>query len=335
MNRRFVRFILFAIPAVIISGSVLSCAPKGYSGTVESLTIAWSPFEHQTLCWIAQDQGIFGKNGLNVTTIKYDTGAASLNGVLNREADIVVGVTEFPFVKKAFENANIKIVGTIARVEQLSLVARQDSGIRQVSDLKGKRVGTTLGTVAEFYLSRFLELNKINSFEVSIIDLKTPYEWENAVADGFVDAVVTAQPYADMAAKHLENNAVIWPVQSGQFIYGLVVASGDLVQTKPEAVRRFLVSLVEAESYTLNHPPVVKATLQKHLSAEPALIDLMLELDRFSVSLDESLIVAMEDEARWVIDNSLTDKTQVPFFNDFINESMLESIKPEAVNIIR
>jgi hypothetical protein len=54
-----------------------------------------------------------------------------------------------------------------------------------------------------------------------------------------------------------------------------------------------------------------------------------------SLTLDQSLVLAMEDEARWMIENNLTADKQVPNFLDFIHEEALEAIKPQAVNIIR
>ena len=57
--------------------------------------------------------------------------------------------------------------------------------------------------------------------------------------------------------------------------------------------------------------------------------------NQFSLSLDQSLIVAMEDEARWMIKNDLTTEKQVPNFVDHIFTKMvLKQVKPEAVNII-
>ena len=43
----------------------------------------------------------------------------------------------------------------------------------------------------------------------------------------------------------------------------------------------------------------------------------------------------MEDEGRWIIDNNLTIKRQLPNFLDIVHEDGLKAIKPEAVNIIR
>jgi NitT/TauT family transport system substrate-binding protein len=55
---------------------------------------------------------------------------------------------------------------------------------------------------------------------------------------------------------------------------------------------------------------------------------------QISLSLDQSLILAMEDEARWMIANDLTNETQVPNFLDSIYIDGLEAVKPDAVNII-
>jgi NitT/TauT family transport system substrate-binding protein len=43
----------------------------------------------------------------------------------------------------------------------------------------------------------------------------------------------------------------------------------------------------------------------------------------------------MEDEARWMIRNQFTSEKQVPDFLDYLYLDGLQSVKPEAVNIIR
>jgi NitT/TauT family transport system substrate-binding protein len=43
----------------------------------------------------------------------------------------------------------------------------------------------------------------------------------------------------------------------------------------------------------------------------------------------------MEDEARWRIENNLTDKTAVPNYLDFMYFGGLQAVKPEAITAIR
>ena len=55
----------------------------------------------------------------------------------------------------------------------------------------------------------------------------------------------------------------------------------------------------------------------------------------FEISLDQSLLINIESEARWAINNNLTDATEVPNYLDYIYLDALEEVRPNAVTIIR
>jgi hypothetical protein len=55
---------------------------------------------------------------------------------------------------------------------------------------------------------------------------------------------------------------------------------------------------------------------------------------QFSLSLDQSLVLAMEDEGRWMIDNNLTSEKKLPYFRDHMYTKGLLQVKPETVNIL-
>lgn len=301
---------------------------------MDSIVVAWSPFESTTLFWIAEDQGFFKDNGLNVTMHKYDSGAAALDGMSKGDADIAVGTSEFPLVKKAFQKEKIRIIGNIDKGDFIYIVARKDRGIENISDLKGKRVGITSGTVAEFHLGRFLNLHGMGMKDITLVEVKTPEEWVNAIVNGDIDAVVTAQPYATSAIDRLGTNAVFWQAQSNQPVNGLIISTDDWTTKHPELASKFLKSLTQAEDYTKSHPEEAKAIVQKRLNLSDAYMDTVWKQNQFSVSLDQSLIFTMEDEARWMIANNLTNETKIPNFQNYIYTAGLKNIKPESVNII-
>jgi ABC-type nitrate/sulfonate/bicarbonate transport system substrate-binding protein len=310
-------------------------SPATYSGTLEPITIGYSPFESVALFLIAEDQHFFSQNGLNVTSRKYDTGVGALDGLLNGEVDIAVGTNEFPLVGRAFQKERIRTIGCIAKSEFIYLIGRKDRGIENITDLKGKRVGTTFRTISHFYLGRFLELHGMNMQDITLVDVKTPEEWVNAVADGEIDAVATAQPHANAARDRLGDNAVVWSAQSSQPLYTQAISTDEWIVEHPELIARFLKSMAEAEEYVTTHPTEAKAIVQKKLNLSAEYMDTVWQQNQFSLSLDQSLVLAMEDEARWMIKNNLTTERQVPNFLDYIHEDDLKAIKPESVNIIR
>ena len=336
MNRRFATIALIALVGIAGIGIVwwAGTPPSGVpSGPPEPITVGWSPFESTALFWIAEDRHFFSENGLCVTLRRYDSGAASLDGVVNGEADITVGATEYPLVRQAFLNTSIRAIACMDRGEFTYLVGRKDRGIQTVSDLKGKRVGTTVGTIAEFHLVRYLNLHGMTLADVTLVDLKTPAEWVNATADGDVDAIATSQPYANAARDRLGSNAVVWPIQSSQPLFALVLSSDEWVGTHPDLARRFLASLAAAEAYTAAHPAEAGAIVQQRLNLDPGYMDTVWKQNQFSLSLDQSLVAAMEDEGRWMISNNLTNATAIPDFRKYIDPTALEQVRPDAVRI--
>lgn len=327
------RILIIILLILVVLSSALSCSSP--AETKETVRIAHAQFESTALLCIAQDQQFFTHNGLNVITQKYDTGTGALDSILNGDADIAVGTAEFPLVGRAFKKEKIRVLGSIDRAEFIYLIGRKDHGIAEVSDLKGKKVGTAFGTIAEFYLGRFLNLNGMDMQDIILINLKTPEEWVNATVNGDVDAIAIAQPHARIIQDQLGANAVVWQAQSSQPLYALLLSTDDWTTQNPELIRRFLKSLAQAEEYLIHNPDAAKAIVQRSLNLDAAYMETVWSQNSFSLFLDQSLILAMEDEARWMIANQLTTETQVPNFLDYIYEDGLKAVKPQAVNIIR
>lgn len=304
-------------------------------GKLESIDVAYSPFESTVLFLIAQEKGFLSQNALNVTINRYDTGSAALAGVINEEADLVIGTTEFPLVTQALNQESIQTIGSISKSNFIYIVGRADRGIHEVSDLKGKTIGTTYGTIAHYYLVRFLTLNGLNTQDVVLVDLKKSAEWVDAVVNGSVDAVATAQPSVNLAMEGLGDNAVVWSIQNNQPLYAQAIATKSWITEHPEICSRFLNAMYQAEIFLIDNPNEAKNIMKQQMNFSDAYIETVWQQNHFSLSLDQSLILAMESEGRWLIDNNLTSQTQIPDFINYIHAESLDSIKPGAVSIIR
>jgi NitT/TauT family transport system substrate-binding protein len=141
-----------------------------------------------------------------------------------------------------------------------------------------------------------------------------PSKLADALARGDVDAVVAWQPHAAQIEKQLANSIVVWAAQSGQLMYWNITSTGSWITSESELVNRLLRSLVQAENFLKVHPDDAKAIVQKRLRYNNTYINAVWLEHQFSLSLDQSLILAMEDEARWMIKNNLTGEKTVPIF---------------------
>jgi NitT/TauT family transport system substrate-binding protein len=213
------------------------------------------------------------------------------------------------------------------------LVGRKDRGIENVTDLRGKKIGIPRGTNVEFYLGRFLLLHGIDPRDVTTVDVRPP-QFVNATVNGDVDAIICWQPYVDKIKEWQGNGTVVWSAQSSQLTYGVIVCKNDWAAQHPDLIGRFLKSLGSAAEYTIDHPDEAKAIVQKRLNFGDEYMAAVWPENHFSLSLDQSLVTAMEDEARWMIKNNLTNEKTVPDFRDYIYTKGLEKVMPESVNVI-
>ncbi|UUZ64709.1 hypothetical protein LP414_22215 [Polaromonas sp. P1(28)-13] len=55
---------------------------------------------------------------------------------------------------------------------------------------------------------------------------------------------------------------------------------------------------------------------------------------RFNVTLDQGLLLALEDESRWAIRNKLTDRTDMPNYLNHVYLDALKAVSPTAVTVI-
>ena len=94
-------------------------------------------------------------------------------------------------------------------------------------------------------------------------------------------------------------------------------------------------SLAQAEDHIAGHQDEAKAIVKKRMNFDAPYMEMIWPRYQFALSLDQSLITAMEDEARWMIKNNLTRERTIPDFTNYIYIDGLKAIKPEAVKIIK
>jgi NitT/TauT family transport system substrate-binding protein len=157
----------------------------------------------------------------------------------------------------------------------------------------------------------------------------------DAIIRGSLDCVVVWNPFARQIIKEMADNATVLRVQSDQPAYAVAVAQNDWLTAHEEIIKRSLKAIAQAELYVINHPSEAKAIVQKRMNYDDAFMETVWSENQFSLSLDQSLITAMEDEARWMVKNKLTSERQIPDFLNYIYVDALKAVKPEAVSIIR
>jgi ABC-type nitrate/sulfonate/bicarbonate transport system substrate-binding protein len=330
-NRRIITISIVAVVIVvlIVAGLVYLNSNQNPSD-LENVSITDVHVAYSGILYVAEDQGYFTNNGLNVTFQDYPTADAGFNDLAKGKVDVAQS-SEYSIVRGVLDNRDIKVISTIDKTFAMNLIGRKDHGIEDVSDLLGKRIGLGKGTIREFYLGRFLDLKGINIQDVTIIDLPLQ-ESANAIGNGSVDAVVVPDAvWYNQVMAELGNNGVVFPIQEGQPVFTELVSTSEYIASHPQTITKLLTALYEAENFIFDHPDEAQNIVKNRLNFTSA--DLAWGDHHFALSLDLPLIIAMRDEAQWLINNKLTIQTQVPDFNNNIYTDALKLVKPDSVTI--
>lgn len=311
-----------------------STAPRQPAGPPERLTIAVaSTYIGSALVLIAAQSGYFKAEGLDVTLLPHTSGRAALDAALAAQADLAT-VADTPFMFAVMKGQPASIVATIsAAARDHGLVARRDRGIATAADLKGKRVGVTLGTSGHFLLDVVLTGHMTQSRQVLIADLK-PEEIVDALLSGKVDAVATWNPYLDELKKALGENALVF-YDGGFRVSFNIAARQDFIRQHPEAMKKLTRALLRAETFAAERPEDARTIMARATKTDLATVGAAWPGYQLQVKLDQGLLTLLEDQSRWAIKNGYVDKTEVPNYLDFIYPDALAAVKPAVLTIIR
>lgn len=303
-------------------------------GLPEKVTIAYSATPDTALAQVAQAQGYYLQEGLDATPQKHPYGKVALDAMLEGKADFAT-VAETPFMFAVMQGRKISIIATIqTSIRNVAIIARKDKGILTPRDMKGRTLAVTSGTLLDFFMDAFLVAQGISRKDLTVVNM-TPDEMAEAVERGDVDAIAAWSYVLIQAQKRLGNKGISFYDEDVYTQTFNIVTTQDYIRAHPENVKKVLRALVKAEKYVVQNPAEAQAIVADFCNIDKAVIGEMWAVENFSVTLDQSLLLALEDESQWAIKGGLTDKTNIPNYLTFIYADGLESVKPNAVRMLR
>jgi len=303
-------------------------------GPREPLRLGLALQPGSALAILAEEQGFFAAEGLDVSVRQYASGKLAVEGLFADEVDVATTAMA-PVVFAAFDHDDVRILATMAYISDVHrIVARKDHGITRPADLRGKRIAVQRASATHFFLHMFLVSNHLTSRDVSLEYLPVE-DLPDALAQGRVDAISTREPLVTQARQRLGDSAVVFARRGLDPYCEQIVARESLVGRQPEAVRSLLRALVRAKRAARQDPDTALQVVAARLGVEASELAGSWNDFDLSVSLDQSLLSNMEDVARWAIQEGLTRKPRVPNYLRIVYMAGLQDVDPRAVTIIR
>ena len=321
------------IPILIIA-SLIGCQKAAQQSDVppQKITVSYTTQPQSTLIHVALANGYFVEEGLDVQTIVNTFGKASLQTLLEHKSDFA-SVAETPVMFSILKGEKIFVIANVETTNMNNaILARVDAGIVKSADLKGKRIGYTPGTTSDFFLDSILTANNLSRKQIQAIPLK-PEEMQDAIMAKQVDAVCTWN-YPLVQIKHLlgANGTIIYDKEIYTETYN-VAAQQEYVKNNPETVQRFLRALIKAENFVVKNPDAAQSIVSSATKVDKNLVREVWDAFNYHVTQNNSLLITLEDETRWAMENKLTPQKVMPNYQDYLYLDGLRAVKPEAVKV--
>ena len=307
---------------------------QGVAEALRKITVAYTYQPQSTLVHVAVAKGYFSGEQLDVQPLMQTFGKAALQSVLDHQADFAT-VAETPIMFSMFRGEKIVVISNIeSSSSNNAVVARKDAGITVPADLKGKRIGFTPGTTSDFFLDSLLTAHGLRRQEILPVTLN-PEAMQEAILAGKVDAVSTWNYPLTLIKHQLGANGVLfYDRQIYTETFNIVVLQ-DFLRNNPETVKGFLRALIKAEDFVAENPDEAQSIMSAATRIDKSLIREVWNNFNYRVMLDQTLLISLEDEARWAMSNKLTDQSVMPDFSSFIHLDSIKALKPEALRLRR
>lgn len=266
----------------ILSGGVISllsaCGNSNTSKTDTSqanpkvVTIGYQPcVDDLTLVkeegWFTKD---LAKQGITLKYVSFDAGRDINNAVVSKSIDIsdlgdpptAIGVSnDIPYEAFWIDD----IIG-----ESEALVVRNKAKINSIKGLKGKKIGTTVGSTSHYSLLTALKSQGLSEKDVQIVDLKATdilAAWKR----GDIDAAYTWQPglttlYKD--GKKLISSKEL--ASKGEPTSEMSLVRTEFGEKYPQIVSLYVKELIRAQNEYKTNPDAAGEKLAKALQIDKA-----------------------------------------------------------------
>lgn len=315
----------------VTSGCSKSSPPKR-NRDIKRATIGATTLPACAPIYVAEKKGFFEAEGLDATIRVYAAGALALGDVAAGKLDYATAA-QTPIARAGLMKQRIDIVMSISEVDKANyIVARRDRGITKAADLEGKRVAFVPGTTGEYFLHIYLTTSRIPGSKVREVPIE-PAHSANALLSGRVDAVSTWSPFTTEVESELGQNAVILDEPGLYTMYWSVLTGPKTPDI--DTTRRLVRATARAVAYMADHEQESIEITARKCNMEPAALARQWDDYEWTTSLNQTLLLALEDEGEWMVaEKKVRGATKLPDYLEFINARALRAERPRDVTII-
>jgi NitT/TauT family transport system substrate-binding protein len=277
--------------------------------------------------YVAQQEGLFKKHGLDVRINTGPSGSAMVSFLINGQIESAFG-SEIAGVSNHNLDPNVVVVAQATRlVRWIAIVGRN---IDTLDQLKGKKIGVARGSGGEVFWLALIDKLKLNAADYTVVNVEAP-EMVAALERGNIDAYAVWEPWVTRGLAAVKNTKVLKDqeniLEQGVYIY----MNLGWIKKNPEQAEGFVRALIEAtDLINRNRKRAAKDVSDFLKSLDPPLVAELMTKLRFEMVLDDFTISLFRlAETQLKQQGKLTKPLDL---GAFVYPDLLRKIQPKSVN---
>lgn len=328
-------FLLFFVAVILAVLFVFfkKSPPPPNANIPQKFSIAVSRTPLSAPFYVAKEKGFFAEEGVTPEFLDLAGGHRCLKAVLDNKADMGTA-SDLPIMFNSFKRDDYVISATfVTSNNDVKIMATKDSRIQSPKDFSGKKVGVILGASSQFFLDFFLLNNGLSPQDIEVVGL-SPEKMPVALANGDVDAISVWEPFGYKAKEMLGENLRIFPHEQIYRETFNLVASRAFHNSNSEIVGKVLKALKKSIEFINVHPAEAQKVVAHELGHDQKFIQWIWDDFHYDLTLDQGLLITLEDEAKWAVKNGLVSRKTIPNYLEFIDTAPLKKVNPSGSTII-
>lgn len=274
----------------------------------DHLNIALQPIPGYLPLSLLQDNGWVetalkeaGYDDVEVTYTEFESGPPENESFASGAQDVGV-MGNVPTLSAAAAGQTRTILGVAYNGEKTEAVlVPNDSDIDTAKDLKGKKIGLVIGSIAQDFVERLLEQEGIKDDEVELVNLAST-EQQNALATGQVDAIAVWQPMIAQVEAAGTGKVLV----DGTDIYkceNLISGNTTYIDENPDIVQIFIEQYARAAAEVSKNTEEYAKKYAEKYGLDADIVNATISDMNFQVSITDDDIEDFQKTADWLYES--------------------------------
>ena len=242
---------LFRVFAIAFVVSILS--PSAFAADRLTVMLDWFINPDHAPLYVALERGYFAEQGLDVRFVAPSDPNDPPKLVAAGRADIAVSYQPQLHLQVA-RGLPLRRIATLVATPLNSLVVLEDGPIQTIADLKGKKVGFSVGGFEDALLGAMLERHGLTLDDIELINVN--FSLSPSLISGQVDAVIGAFRNFELNQMDILNRPgrAFFVEEEGVPVYDELILVANANNLDDPRLTRFLTALERGVQYLVNHP---------------------------------------------------------------------------------